>query len=303
MKSYHLFALLLAFIAYSAYAQPLFSIDHFLNPPKSHNSIETSYYLSKSKKTDKINKHLNEKDKLDQYPIGKTKTIYCHIVNNAPTSFNFTGIIGSLNQHSNYALYVQNYTYTPYNIILKPKEEMTLRYEADISKELIAQKYILSYILFYHPSDTSATTQVVYSTTFYNKTVELYDVENEEYEVNNTLSVLGGLFSILAIIAVTIYVCIPELFEKAVKKTIVKDDASKSKKSSNGWVSVYTCVSCFYVSSKDALIFGLISSYFRLIFAFRMTMMTIALLPVLLLPAVRTRILIMIKRKEKLSRH
>ena len=238
MKSYHLFALLLAFIAYPTYALPLYSIDHFINPPKSHNSIVTSFYLSKSQKTEKINKHLNEKDKLDQYPIGKTTTIYCHIINNAPTSFNFTGIIGSLNQHSNYALYVQNYTYTPYNIILKPKEEMTLRYEADVSKELIAQKYILSYILFYHPSDTAATTQVVYSTTFYNKTVELYDVENEEYEINNTLSVLGGLFSILAIIAVTIYVCIPELFEKTAKKTTVNDGANKLKKSNGGWVSI-----------------------------------------------------------------
>ena len=243
MRFYHLFSLLLAFIACSAYSQTLSSTDHFLNPPKSHNSIVTSFYLSKSQKTEKINKHLNEKDILDQYAIGKTSTIYVHIINNAPTSFNFTGIIGSLNQHSNYALYVQNYTYTPYNIILKPKEEMTLRYEADISKELIAQKYILSYILFYHPSDTNSPTQVVYSTTFYNKTVELYDVENEEYEINNTLSVLGGLFSIFAIVAVTIYVCIPELFEKAVKKTIVKDDASKLKKS-NGWVSVFTCVSC-----------------------------------------------------------
>ena len=261
MKSYHIFALLLAFIACSVYAQPLSSIDHFLNPPKSHKSIETSFYLSKSKKTEKINKHLNEKDKLDQYPIGKTTTIYCHIINSSPTSFNFTGIIGSLNQHSNYALYVQNYTYTPYNIIIKPKEEMTLRYEADISKELIAQKYTLSYILFYHPSDTSATTQVVHSTTFYNKTVELYDVENEEYEINNTLSVLGGLFSIFAIVAVTIYVCIPELFEKAVKKTTVNEGTSKLKKSSNGWVSVYTCVSCSYISFK----FALISLYIRLI--------------------------------------
>ena len=53
-------------------------------------------------------------------PMGDTVTILCHFENNAKAPLNITSMMGSLNDHKNFAIYVQNYTQKMMGVIVKP---------------------------------------------------------------------------------------------------------------------------------------------------------------------------------------
>ena len=68
-----------------------------------------------------------------KFPIGETVTVLCHFTNTAEHyPFNVTAIMGSLNSPLDFNFHVQNYSYRPLGVVIRPDEEFTFFYEFQV---------------------------------------------------------------------------------------------------------------------------------------------------------------------------
>jgi hypothetical protein len=77
-----------------------------------------------------LHRHADQK-----FPIGETVTVLCHFTNTAEHyPFNVTAIMGSLNSPFDFNFHVQNYSYKPLGVVVRPDEEFTFSYEFQVSE-------------------------------------------------------------------------------------------------------------------------------------------------------------------------
>ena len=96
-------------------------------------------------------------------PIGGPITILCHLTNDGKLPINVTGIMGSLNHHKHFGEYIQNFTYQPLSVVVKPAEEITLAYNFTMNKDLEPEKFRIAHTVFYERE------QRPFSSTFFNE--------------------------------------------------------------------------------------------------------------------------------------
>lgn len=139
-------------------ATPEYSRTSFIHPltnmPGASEDVETSFIYPD---------HPDQK-----FPIGETVTVLCHFTNTAEHyPFNVTAIMGSLNSPFDFNFHVQNYSYKPLGVVIRPDEEFTFSYEFQLHPDLQPVEYSLSHTIFYEDNSRG------YSTTFFNQTIEL----------------------------------------------------------------------------------------------------------------------------------
>ena len=62
-------------------------------------------------------------------PINDVVTVLCHFSNEGETAMNISAAMGSLNVAQDFGIYVQNFSFKPYGMVVPPNEEVTLAYE------------------------------------------------------------------------------------------------------------------------------------------------------------------------------
>jgi hypothetical protein len=89
------------------------------NMPGSADGVETSFFYPK---------YANLK-----FPIGEVATVLCHFSNNDNIAYNVSAIMGSLNSPYDFAYHIQNYTYKPLGIVVRPGDEITFQYQFQVT--------------------------------------------------------------------------------------------------------------------------------------------------------------------------
>lgn len=157
--------------------------------PRSAEDIETAHYFPA---------YSDQK-----FPIGQNVISLCHLSNQGNSVYNVTAIMGSLNSPFDFRHHFQNYSYRSFGVLIKPGEEISLKYGFQLHPELEPIEYQLAITVFYDSEQQS------FSTTFFNQTVELY-FPSSEYDFETISSVLFSFVSVLLTIVVTTVACFPE---------------------------------------------------------------------------------------------
>jgi hypothetical protein len=85
------------------------------NMPGSAEDVETSYFFPGYTGT--------------KFPIGEMVTVLCHFSNDDQYPYNVTAIMGSLNSPYDFGFHIQNYSYKPVGVLVRPGEEYTFEYQ------------------------------------------------------------------------------------------------------------------------------------------------------------------------------
>jgi hypothetical protein len=109
-----------------ASAKPQVFIHPLTNMPGPAADVETSYFFPKYSNT--------------KFPIGEVVTILCHLSNNDNIPYNVSAIMGSLNSPFDFSYHIQNYTYKPLGVVVRPGDEITFQYQFQVT--------VISLILF-----------------------------------------------------------------------------------------------------------------------------------------------------------
>ena len=137
-------------------------------------------------------------------PIGPEITVLCHLKNDGKLPINITAIMGSLNSNNPFYDYLQNFTYSPFGVVIRPAEEITLAYKFKMSKELEPEKYQLAHTVFYDREDRK------FAHTFFNKTVSTYYAGAGEWDIDAIMTVAALLVGTFLFIAVFVLAIFPE---------------------------------------------------------------------------------------------
>jgi hypothetical protein len=103
-------------------SRPQVFVHPLTNMPGAADGIETSFYYPK---------YSNLK-----FPIGEVATVLCHFSNNDNVAYNVSAIMGSLNSPFDFSYHIQNYTYKPLGIVVRPGEEITFQYQFQVTQIL-----------------------------------------------------------------------------------------------------------------------------------------------------------------------
>lgn len=166
-----------------------------------------------------------------KFPIGEPVVVLCHISNNGDVPVNVSAIMGSLNMADQFSFHIQNFSFKPFGIVVKPGDEYTLQYEFELHPMLEPVAYGLAHTVFYEVEKEG-----MFAATFFNQTVDSYLTATE----NDLLSILQLLFSLLctAIVGFLVYLgCQPEKSEKILKQVGSIGSQSKKKEDDDDWIS------------------------------------------------------------------
>lgn len=103
----------------SSSSRPQVFVHPLTNMPGSAEGVETSFFYPK---------YSNLK-----FPIGEIVTVLCHFSNNDEIPYNVSAIMGSLNSPYDFSQHIQNYTYKPLGIVVRPGDEITFEYQFQVS--------------------------------------------------------------------------------------------------------------------------------------------------------------------------
>lgn len=160
-------------------------------------------------------------------PIGEVVTSLCHFTNTGKASYNVSAVMASLNAPSDFRHYYQNYSYKPFGMVIKPGEEVTMKYTFQLHPDLEPVDYQLAVTVFY---DSEAES---FSNTYFNQTVELY-LPTSEYDLETIVSVLGSLAATALAAAVVVFACFPES-KVVIKATKLLRAMGRSEEEGDGW--------------------------------------------------------------------
>lgn len=103
-------------------AAPQQQFQQFIHPltnmPGSAEDVETSYFFPKYSD--------------NKFPIGEVVTVLCHFSNDDQYPYNVTAIMGSLNSPYDFGFHVQNYSYKPLGLVVRPGDEFTFEYQFQV---------------------------------------------------------------------------------------------------------------------------------------------------------------------------
>jgi len=145
------------------------------NMPESSDDVVTTFYYPKHPDL--------------RFPAGELVTVLCLIRNKGNTNVNITAVMGSLNVPQDFSYHLQNYTFKQFGSVLEPNREVTLDYTFQLHESLDPTEYQLAHTVFYDDGESA------YSTTFFNKTVEIYlpPMEIDWGSILKTIIVLAGI--------------------------------------------------------------------------------------------------------------
>lgn len=166
--------------------------------PGPHESVETSAYYPD---------HSDHK-----FPIGEVVTVLCHFTNNGEQPINITAIMGSLNSPFDFNYHIQNYSYRPFGVVVKPGEEMTFDYPFQPHHSLEPVEYNIAHTIFYELDKDE-----YFSSTFFNQTVEFYS-PTSDYDFESIMQILFAVFATTFVIFLTYTSMNPDYFEKLLPK-------------------------------------------------------------------------------------
>lgn len=135
--------------AEKAYKHPLTDM------PPTHDAVETASWFPGNPKK--------------EFPAGQLSDVAIGFHNGAAESVNISAIMGSLNSPFDFSYHVQNFSYQIYDARLQPGEEVSLEYQFMPYAQLQPREFTLALTVFYH------TDKTLYSTTFYNTTVDIVE--------------------------------------------------------------------------------------------------------------------------------
>ena len=142
-----------------------------------------------------------------KFPVGETLTVLCHVINNDEAPINVTAIMGSLNVAYQFQQHIQNFTYKPFSVVVKPDEEITLQYEFEVYKELdVSQEYSLAHSLFY---DSEGVKKRRHANTFFNQTIEIYN-NDSDFEGSAIFELVSILVSTVVMVLLVLAACLPD---------------------------------------------------------------------------------------------
>lgn len=133
----------------------------------------------------------------------------CLFQNHGEDTLNVTAIMGSLNAQHDFRLYYQNYSYSPQQGLIKEDEEATFHYTFQLHPQLEPDSYYLAHTVFYESS--SAAGRRIYSSTFFNSTVELNLPISADYDIKEILKALTYLSYVLVLVFMTVMACNPDM--------------------------------------------------------------------------------------------
>ncbi len=96
-------------------------------------------------------------------PIGEVVNSLCHFTNTGTTNYNISAIMGSLNAPFDFRHHYQNYSYKPFGIVMRPGDEITLKYTFQLHPDLEPVDYQLAVTVFYDSDSES------FSNTYFNQ--------------------------------------------------------------------------------------------------------------------------------------
>ena len=157
-------------------------------------------------------------------PVNDIVTVLCHFSNEGDIAMNVSAAMGSLNLAQDFNVYVQNFSFKPFGLVVKPNEEITLAYEFIMDPRLdTSQDYSLAHSIFY---SSVGNAEDWYTSTFFNSTVELYSTE-PEVDAETIGMILIALLSSAFTLTVCFYSCFPT--EKSWKQALSTLQGKKSK--------------------------------------------------------------------------
>jgi|LauGreSBDMM110SN_4_FD.fasta_scaffold119322_2 hypothetical protein len=136
--------------------------------------------------------------------------------------------MGSLNAQHDFGLYYQNYSYIPQQGLVKEDEEATFHYTFQLHPQLEPDSYYLAHTVFYESS--TAAGRRIYSSTFFNSTVELHLPTSSEYDIKEIFKALTYLSYGIVLIFMTVMACSPELANRYTRSYFSGSYLDKSKK-------------------------------------------------------------------------
>ena len=157
-------------------------------------------------------------------PVNDVVTVLCHFSNEGDAALNVSAAMGSLNLAQDFNVFVQNFSFKPFGLVVPPNEEITLAYEFIMDPRLdTSQDYSMAHSIFYGRVDNP---EDWYTSTFFNSTVELYSTE-PEVDAETIGLILLALLSSAFTLTVCFYACFPT--EKSWKAALASLQQKKPK--------------------------------------------------------------------------
>lgn len=152
-----LYLTLLLFVTF-VYSQTEVNFVHPLtNLPSTSSDIETRSYFPQL-----IGGGLGEKQ---NFLAGENVQSLCHFTNKGDSPYNITAIMGSLNAVADFGFYIQNFSYVPVGLTLRPEEEVSLEYAFEPHKTLPENDYQVAITVFYENENEK------FSITYFNEVI------------------------------------------------------------------------------------------------------------------------------------
>jgi hypothetical protein len=163
-------------------------------------------------------------------PIGQTVTVLCHFSNQGDFPYNVTAIMGSLNSPADFSYHIQNYSYKPVGVVVRPQEEVTVEYQFQLHPDLQPMQYALAHTVFYEDDSIS------YSSTFFNQTVDLYFRE-EDMDLETVVQLLFSAIFTVGIVFALVVICVPGMGSKRHLLFAKSHRSSGSSSGNDDWLA------------------------------------------------------------------
>lgn len=107
----------------------------------------------------------------DTVILGQPIKTVVAFANEGRTALHVWGVMGSLNHHNKFSVYVQNFSYFDVNKTVAPNSELSFTYEFTPNAHLDVRRFQLAITMFYEAQSSSGNAIRGHSSTFFNSTV------------------------------------------------------------------------------------------------------------------------------------
>jgi len=157
--------------------------------------------------------------------IGQIGELIVLFTNNGQKKFNVTSTEGSLNYAADISIYLQNFTRNDHGVIVNPSEQVAFSFFFRPDPQLEPMRFGFLANVYYVDEDN-----VNYTSTFFNSTIQLDEVEST-FDVKNLFTYFLGL-GVLGLIGFVIFKF--SGFKKSKRSRI--ETGTKSEDWSNEWL-------------------------------------------------------------------
>lgn len=160
------------------------------NMPPSAGDVDIGYKFAAGLGEDKV------------LTLGDQVQVLIAFSNAGRSLYHIWGVMGSLNMHNNFNMYVQNFSYHGVNKTVSANKEMSLWYKFTPNERLDTRKFQLALSVFYEAQSSAGNAIRGHSTTFFNETV---GTVAGEQSIGNTTFMIILVLCIAGAVAVIVY--------------------------------------------------------------------------------------------------